>query len=213
MLRSVELVGATLMMIIDGRKLAVTIAAVEEDRQASGGRLMLHRFRVRQDDGRIDDLCLPDATNEAWGFPIPDGRGGFELTCMSGAYGKCVRLGYRPWEERPGGPPLSALHRACMRMIRADYGGDGTSWTRDGTLIDVYDRFGVQSPQQTGEMSFEAGWSETGAVCVAHPRLRATPKLAELARRYPDLAGRTGPQACDEKKALPEALLFNRSAE
>ena len=33
-----------------------------------------------------------------------------ELTCTSGAIGKCIRWGYRHWEEQSGGPPLRALH-------------------------------------------------------------------------------------------------------
>ena len=37
---------------------------------------------------------------------------------------KCVRSGYRPWDEQPGGAPLRALHQACIHMMRADYGGE-----------------------------------------------------------------------------------------
>jgi hypothetical protein len=29
-------------------------------------------------------------------------------------------------------------------MTRADYGGGGATATRDGTRIDLYDRFGIQ---------------------------------------------------------------------
>ncbi len=54
-----------------------------------------------------------------------------------------------------------------------------------------------------------------GAVCVARPRIPSLISLEELARRYPRLAGRLGPAACDEDKARrdPAALLFDRSAE
>ena len=44
-----------------------------------------------------------------------------------------------------------------------------TVTSRDGTTIDVWARFGIQSPADT-TMPFEAAWGVEGAVCVAHPR-------------------------------------------
>jgi len=139
--------------------------------------------------------------------------GGFSFTCTSGAEGKCILLGYRPWEHRDG-VPMRELHRACVHMIRADYGGDDRPTTRNGTLIDVYDRFGIQVPAADPALTFEAGWSPEGAICVAHPRIAAHVSLADLAARYPRLAGRLGPQACSDAaaRADPRAILFNRSA-
>lgn len=213
-LRSPDLVGATFVAIIDDRKHSITIAAVEQDKEATG-RIMLHHFRVKDEAGGFEDLCLPDAEGRRLGFPVPDGRDGFKLICTSGADGKCIRLGYRPWEERVGGPPLGALHRACIRMIRADYGGDDGTWTRDGIVIDIYDRYGVQNPDRTADMTFEAGWSESGAVCVAHARIREKPSLSELVERYPRLRSYAGPANCTEESARDAfgALLFSRSIE
>src|SRR5262245_9620706 len=143
-LRSRDLVGATLKVRSEGRDIDVIITSVEEDSHSVGGRVFLHHFLTKDDSGKVSELCNPDTTGQSLGFPVPDGRGGFDLTCTSGVVGKCVRWGYRPWEEKPG-KPMRALHQACTYMARADYGGDGRPTTREGTLIDVYDRFGIQT--------------------------------------------------------------------
>lgn len=213
-LRSPDLVGATLILRLDGRDLEVTIAAVEEDRQANGGRVLLHRFVASDGAGGSSDLCTPDAAGRNLGFPLPDGHGGMEITCTSGAIGKCVRWGYRFWEERPGGPPLRAMHRACVNLTRADYGGDGRAATRPGVIIHVCDRAGIRPCYDGAPMAFEAAWGPEGAICVAHPRVVALASLQQMATLYPALRGRLGAGACTQAAAWanPSALLFSRSA-
>jgi hypothetical protein len=203
------------MISSGGKQMPVRIASVEEDAEAVGGRVFLHRFVVKDDFGIESSLCTPDASGRSLGFPLPDGKGGFDLTCTSGAVGKCIRWGYRFWEEKPGGPPLRALHTACIRMTRADYGGDSRTFTRDGTMIFFCDRFGVIPCEGEGAMSFEAAWGENGAVCVARPRIAELASLDQLEARYPHLAQHLGPDICSEENAMrdPAALLFNRSAE
>jgi ADYC domain len=212
-LRSADLIGTTLKIRAQGRTIEVTIQDVEVDRYAVGGRVVLHRFIAKDDSGKSVDLCTPDAQGRNHGFPVPDGRGGFDLTCTSGVVGKCIRWGYRYWEEQPSGPPLRALHRACVHMARADYGGDGTPNTRDGTVIDIHDHFGIQRFDRKVRMVFEAAWGVDGAICVARPRIAEKVSLAQLAERYPQLAPRLGPDSCTEEGAMrdPAALLFNRS--
>lgn len=53
----------------------------------------------------------------------------------------------------------------------ADYCGDGRSWTRDGTPIDLYDRLSVQKEDYNDGMEFEAAWGVDGAHCVKHTRI------------------------------------------
>jgi hypothetical protein len=214
-LRSADLQGATLKIGSGGRDIEVTITSVEKDPRAVGGRVLLHHLVVKDASDRLVDLCKPDAQGRSLGFPVPDGHGGFDLTCTSGAVGKCIRWGYRLWEEAPGGPPLRALHEACVHMARADYGGDGVPTTRDGTMIDLYDRFGIQVSDRSVPMSFEAAWGVDGAICVAHPRIPENISLEELGARYPRLKSRLGPVACTEESAMhdPRVLLFNRSRE
>ena len=194
-------------------EIAVTIESVEEDPLSVGGDVFLHRFVVKDESGNTREFCTPDPQGRSLGFPVPNGKGGFELTCTSGAVGKCIRWGYRFWEEKPAGPPLRALHRACIHMTRADYGGDGSTFTRDGTLIDFCDRFGIQTCEWDRPLPFEAAWGVEGAVCVARPRIADLVSLDGLAARYPRLTAMLGPMACTRESAEgdPAALLFNRS--
>jgi hypothetical protein len=99
--------------------------------------------------------------------------GATELTtsfsCRTGAIAKCVAWGYAPWKVG------TDLHQACTRMVRADYCGTGVSYTKDGTLIDVYDTKGVQLPTLgDASLAFEAGWGPGGAVCASRTRFSAT---------------------------------------
>jgi hypothetical protein len=93
----------------------------------------------------------------------------FTFACRGYALAKCVELGYKPWET-VGGVSLEAHHQACTRMIRADYCGDGTSWTVDGRLINLYDAVGIQS--DVASWAFEAEWDANGARCVHAMRVR-----------------------------------------
>jgi hypothetical protein len=211
-LRSADLVGAKLNLAFDGRQVELTIRSVVEDGQSVGGRVLLHHIVVTNEAGGHVDLCAPDADGRSLGFPLPDGHGGFDITCTSGAIGKCIRWGYRPWEERPGGPKLTALHQACVHMARADYGGDGRATTRDGVRIDLYDDFGIETPGDDPSLGFEAGWTEQGAVCVNHPRIAENVTLTEIEARWPRLAGKTGAICTEAFARAHGALLFNRSA-
>jgi hypothetical protein len=105
------------------------------------------------------------------------------------------------------------LLEACIHLLRADYGGDDRPSTRNGTLINLYDRFGIQDPGTAAGTEFEAAWGAEGAVCVAHPRISDAITLDQLAERYPRLKGRLGPEACSEDavRADPRALIFNQS--
>ena len=102
--------------------------------------------------------------------------------------------------------------QACLRMVRADYCGDGRSWTKNGMTIDVYDDVGIQSPEKDSSMPFEAGWSPDGAVCVHHPRVAANLSAETLKQQCPRLAAVTGVQ-CTETWARTKgkAVLYNRS--
>jgi hypothetical protein len=53
------------------------------------------------------------------------------------------------------------LLQACIYLLRADYGGDDRPSTRNGTLINLYDRFGIQDPGAAAGMEFEAAWGRT----------------------------------------------------
>jgi hypothetical protein len=207
------LVGARVVIDRGGETVQVLIDAVEEVKPASGRPLVLYRLVIEDTGGRgAHDACQPDAHGRRLGLPLLKATG-ITFTCTSGAEGKCILMGYQPWEDGTKAP-MRDLHAACIHMVRADYGGDDHPTTRDGTAIDVYDRFGIQKPEIADPMPFEAAWSRDGAICVAHPRIAQNVTLDEIARRYGRLKGRVGPEACTEEamRHHPDALLFNRSA-
>ena len=214
-LRGVQMQGAMVHMAIEGGKLAsIKLASIVPDPKDPD--ILRHEFQVQDDRGEWKPACAPNFYGETWGFPIalPEGHPGREaaitLTCSSGAVGKCVRFGYKPWAQGPKGEDLTPYHAACVHMVRADYGGDGAPHTKNGTDIDVYDRIGIQQSESKSDpkFGFEAGWAPTGAVCVAHTRWSDLITTAQLFERYPQLARKK----CDEASAAAAgALLFNRS--
>jgi hypothetical protein len=179
--RGAELVGAT-FQIGDER---VRLDEIRRD-----GDAWLHRVAVTP-DGR--ELCTADADGQHWAIPIVGDRG-VEWVCTSGAIGKCIRWGYAPWRS-------ARLHAACVRMARADYGGDGTSATRAGIRIAFCDRAGIRRcPVPLPPL--EAVWSQRGANCVVRPRIAELVTLAELAAAYPRLRGHLGSCAVSEDPSL-----------
>ncbi|MBZ6076452.1 ADYC domain-containing protein [Microvirga puerhi] len=207
------LVGLTLNLATGSGNASIHIDSVAMDDTAIRGPIALFSLSQAQPDGASENICQPDPKGRRLALALPDENGGFSFTCTSGAEGKCVLMGYRPWESRDG-VPLKDLHRACIHMLRADYGGDDHPTTRNGTLVDIYDRFGIQTSEPNEKLSFEAAWGPDGALCVAHPRIPENITLSALAERYPRFSGHLGPDSCTEQsmRAEPRALLFNRSA-
>jgi hypothetical protein len=158
--------------------------------------IRLYDVSVRdKQSGEWRRFCQPGPDGIAMAFPLagmwtPGGghedQPSFILTCTSGAIGKCVRFGYKPWKTTPEGVSLWDYHEACTRMVRADYCGDGRSWTKDGTPIDLYDRLAIQTEDQNDGMEFEAAWGIDGAHCVRHtriPELLNPDRLATVCKR------------------------------
>jgi ADYC domain len=201
-----------------GRQRRVRIDGVERDSKDPAGEVVLYSLS-EQDPGSGEwrDLCLPDPNGRRLGFPLAgaftsDGRyeaakGRILLTCTGGAQGKCVRFGYKPWGYGPNNVSLAPYFQACVRLVRADYCGDGISHTRDGTPIDIFDAIGIQRDEPALGMTFEAAWRADGAVCVRHTRLPDVLDSVTLIAQCPRLERSIG-ETCDE--ATP-ALLFNRS--
>ncbi len=108
----------------------------------------------------------------SYAFGSPGGGGkiadpnAFTFACQGlGAIGKCISpIGYKPWASK-NGVPLDRFHQACVRLIRADFCGDGTSYTVDGQHVNVYDAVGVQ--QDSELWLIEAEWDEHGARCFS----------------------------------------------
>jgi hypothetical protein len=204
--------GATLLIRQDEVATAIRIDRVEVG-TAGARRVLLYELSTEgSSPSERRSLCRADVLGRQAAIPVATSNGGIRFTCTSGAEGKCALLGYVPWDE--AGPyPMPLLHQACVHLMRADYGGDGTPATVDGTLIHVFDRFGIRPAQKGTGMLFEAAWSPEGAVCVARVRNPRLTDLKTLVNRYPRLAGRVGPRYCREAamRQRRDAILFNLS--
>jgi hypothetical protein len=146
--------------------------------------------------------------------------GQFTFGCTTGVVAKCYRWGYRPWLTGYG--DMAAMHWTCTRVARADYCGDGTSHTHDGTWINVWDTLPAPGPiQRHGGllpplgMLFEAGWNTGGAVCLSHARWLLDDLVGNMCPERlvpPSLLGGT---VCDTTAQVlgydPNARMFNES--
>jgi hypothetical protein len=157
------------------------------------GDVWLYRveYSLASAPGQWHGACQDDAGN-AMGIFVngqwsQDGTwqpGGWTFSCPSGVVSKCVRSwGYKPWKTlhapAHGDVDLQPLHQACVRAARADYCGDGTSYTRDGTLVDMFDVYGFNVPEYVSGFEEESTFDEHGALSVSFPRWPAgTPTTA-----------------------------------
>jgi hypothetical protein len=137
---------------------------------------------------------------------------GFALGCTDvGAIAKCVqRFGYKPWKwvretVRAAGrhvyshmQTLEPFHEACVRMVRADYCGDGVSHTAATgiTEIDVWDYPGVQTQTSGLGFDFEAAWTARGAYCVGGARMSNNPNVPPAFAACPSLVPPVGANPC-----------------
>jgi hypothetical protein len=101
----------------------------------------------------------------------------FTFACEQvGALGKCIEAGYRPWLDI-GNKSLDRFHQSCVRLLRADYCGDSVSHTIDGSLVNIYDDYGIQ--EDTENWAPEAEWDKDGARCISSEA--TNPLLADAA--------------------------------
>ncbi|WP_022977374.1 ADYC domain-containing protein [Nevskia ramosa] len=215
-LRGRELEGAVIHVGIDGGQVApMKLKSITPDPKQP--QVLRHEFETSDGQGGWKNACAPNADGETWGLPLklapghPGRDGEITVSCISGVVAKCVRWGYPPWEKGPSGESLAPFHAACVRMARADYCGDGTPHTKQGTSIDNFDDLGIQKRGAADDASyvFEAGWSPQGAVCVAHTRWNDVVTLDQLKAQCPRLSAIPH---CDENSARAlGARMFNHS--
>jgi hypothetical protein len=229
----------TQLVEVDYRIVSVTPELAAND-PTNTGNTFLYRIEQFATDTWVD-ACDPDDDGRQAAIPVAMTWNGtadrvpstthFTFGCTSAAIAKCYRWGYRPWLTGYGGADFSALHQTCTRAARADYCGDGRSFTQDGTMINVWDRLPPPGPiQKSGLLpplgfTFEAGWNTDGAVCLSRSRWLVDNVLhLQIANACPDhlipptiLGGLViGGAVCDTVATVlqqdPEALIFNQSS-
>lgn len=95
------------------------------------------------------------------------------FACAGAAAAKMKLMNYGPNSDFNGlGAPASVAQRqATLKMITADYCGDGTSYTATGTPLMWTNASGTVTPDPGwGAGAFEASWSANGAYCLDTPR-------------------------------------------
>ncbi len=105
-------------------------------------------------------------------------RGFFNLSCPgatlqeTSAVAKCVQwLGYVPGLNEDH----RRTHAACVQTLRANYAGEGVSWTRTGEDIDLWDDLlGALKNDPNLAWGYDAAYDELGAITVSKGRLGST---------------------------------------
>jgi len=95
-----------------------------------------------------------------------------------GALGKCVAwplvgtgYGYTPANPND--------FQSCIRVVRADYCGDGVSHTKESTLIDLYRANTMGTHVVEPAFLLEATWDPAGAICILHARYVSLPAACQ----------------------------------
>ena len=208
-----------------GRALHFRIDAVEKNAADADGDVSFYELSVREPSGEWARYCAPDFEGKSRAIPVKgswDERGTYmpgseertTFACTSGAIGKCIRFGYKPWKTVDG-QSLLGHHQACIRMVRADYCGDGRPHTKDGTKINVWDQLGIQKPdpEEAGHPElFEAAWGPGGAVFLGIPRW--SDDVAAVVAECPDRlrghnSGEMKLSRSEVEQRYREALVFN----
>jgi hypothetical protein len=156
---------------------------VDTSRRAADD-LYFYKFSYLASSGSWTNLCYDSAGKTVEGLPFAgvwsyqagvSGGGAwtndpnnFTIGCRYAGLAKCAEAGYYPWRSLLG-TSLRPYHQACTRMLRADYCGDGTPWTVNGRMTNLWDGLNVQV--STESWTFEAEWNAAGATCVSSQRV------------------------------------------
>jgi hypothetical protein len=147
----------------------------------------LYLFQWEDGLGGTDPACEPTGTGDLRALVHDDlvidpGTGAVSarantvyIACLRGAAGEAayrpLGYGFRPFEHG------FTTFAAAMRFLRADYCGDGKSWTEYGEQITYLDKWGVSSVPLNGHT--DAVWGMQGALCIGED-LRAGHTYADI---------------------------------
>ncbi|HWO21497.1 MAG TPA: ADYC domain-containing protein [Kofleriaceae bacterium] len=136
---------------------------------------MAYRIELLLDDGRRIASACRDPGDVAFpilgywndaGHYVRDPKK-LSFACTRRHVATCLKQGYL---DDTGSADRRALLEACTRMMRADYCGNGDSYTKDGTFITLWDNrnFAAKAPREP--LTFEGAWTAKGLACNARLR-------------------------------------------
>lgn len=127
-------------------------------------------------EGGLQPLCPTTNVDNQWftlilgerydGADITADARTVTIACVGEAAAKMKLMGYGPRAPRGA---ATDLRQATLRMITADYCGDGTSFTVSGTHVAWRNAGGTVLPPFE-ERTLEAKWGPQGALCLDTPR-------------------------------------------
>lgn len=118
------------------------------------------------------------------------------FACSAAAVGKAAVWGYSPWATD------EATHQTASRAVRADYCGDGVSYTYQGTPLQLTDAFGINQFSDP-QAETEAMWGPEGAQCIKVPRKVDVSEVACAGNSVPFCSG-------DGFEEYKDALLWSK---
>jgi hypothetical protein len=199
--------------VVEYRIAAIVAEDANYDPKHTGNTFLYTLEQNVDNTGNWQPACAADHEGRNATIPLADiwdDRGNlnssaplFTLACTTSSIGECYRWGYRPWVNGYGN--LNIAHWACTRVARADYCGDGKMHTLNGTKVNVWDNQPMMGPVQVRgttppDMTFEAAWDQSGALCLSHARWASSNGMVVAAecpnKLHPPDHG--SPSVCDD---------------
>jgi len=162
------------LKLVQGTNQTPATMWISDFEEAEPGELR-YTFHYNDVNGNPIPMCDPDPQGDIAAVPIQDisvndttgvittRSNTLYLGCTSGAVGKAVVWGYKPWERS-----LKEFE-AAVRMVRADYCYDGHSWTVPGTPLEIRDKWDINDFLNESHPT-EAIWGTTALQCLGTPR-------------------------------------------
>jgi hypothetical protein len=226
-----DFIGAEMSLTSGAQQLTLRFDDIFENPAQPGVDVYFHKISVRDDAvGTWSSLCYDPAgqPTEAilmanyWDLQTGarhDDPAVVTFACRHAVLAKCVEWGYVPWSTAKvcKGPSCTVIslrdhHQACTRMARADYCGDGRSYTFNGTPIDLFDKLSpviqARTTKAIGTWTVEAEWGPNGATCVGDDLRLTMYDERQISYPFPScIAERYDSHCGDFNKSRPDSKI------
>ncbi len=196
MLSGADMVGAKIPVNLNNTQF-VWLEISEYDNQiaswSNSGATVTAYKATYFNQGVPQQLCPSTNPENQWFTLIPDERysagtnevesapGTVTIACVGEAAAKMKLFDFHPHGNRQASV---AERQATLRMVTADYCGNGHSFTVNGTQVAWRDAAGQVEPM-VKENVLEALWDENGAICLNKPRHASIDDVADVCGEIP----------------------------
>lgn len=196
MLSGADMVGAKIAVNLNNTQY-IWLEISEFDNQipswsASGATITAYKATYFN-QGVTRQLCPSTNPENQWFTLIPDERynagtnevesapGTVTIACVGEAAAKMKLFDFHPHGNRQASPEE---RQATLRMVTADYCGNGHSFTVTGTQVAWRDAAGQVEPV-VKENVLEALWDANGAICLNKPRYASIADVQDVCGEIP----------------------------